>query len=131
MAAVTDATQVFVNEPVQIEELLDQFVLCRTLGHSWDENPNPEWNVEVWALSFGAAALRCVRCNTHRYDYLDAEFRVFTRRYAYPPRYKTIPGMGTRPNLRAELVRRGLLIRRFTTPQQRRGPGRPRKDANG
>ena len=122
-------TGVFVNEPVQIEELLDQYVLCRTLGHNWDENPNPEWNMDMWAASFGAAALRCIRCNTHRYDYIDAEFRVFTRRYAYPPRYKTIPGMGTRPNLRAELIRRGLLIRRFV-PAKRAGNGR-RRQSNG
>lgn len=112
------------NDPVQIEELQDSYVYCRTLGHSWDEHPNPEFNMELFVVSYGAAALRCIRCGTMRYDYINAEMAVFTRRYIYPPRYRTIPGMGTRPNLRAEMIRRGLLIRR---PTPSRGNGRRRR----
>jgi len=114
------------NDPVQIEDLLDSYVYCRTLGHNWDEHPQPEWNMELFVVSYGAACLRCVRCACIRYDYINSEMAVFARRYIYPPRYKTIPGMGTRPNLRAEMLRRGLLIRRPTPTR-----GRPRKAANG
>lgn len=112
------------NDPISIEELVDNYVLCRSLGHQWDENPNPTFNDSFFVLSYGAAALRCIRCTTLRTDYIDVEMRVWRRSYVYPPRYKTIPGMGTRPNLRAELVRRGLLILVRTEPQPRR---RPRK----
>ena len=117
------------NDPVQIEDLLDNYVMCRALGHSWDEHPTPQFNDAFFQLSYGAAALRCVRCTTQRTDYIDVEMRVWRRAYVYPPRYKTIPGMGTRPNLRAELVRRGLLIKVYEQPK--RGPGRPRKQNGG
>lgn len=107
-------------EPVNIDELLDSYLHCRTLGHMWDDNPSAELHSELWQASSGGLALRCVRCGTERFDYIDTNYQVFQRYYRYPPRYTTIPGMGTRPNLRQELIRRGLLVRVYERPRNGR-----------
>lgn len=98
-------------ELVAISDLRDAFVLCRTLGHAWDDNPGAEVDSALFRSSRGALALRCSRCATERFDYLNASLEVWQRYYRYPPHYTAIPGEGTRPNLRAELLRRSLLIR--------------------
>jgi hypothetical protein len=105
---------------IQITELSDNFVVCRTIGHSWDDNPNAEVNSDLWRQSVGALALRCVRCSTERFDYVGKDMTVFGRYYRYPDRYRTIPGQGTRPNLRGEMLRRSLLIRSYDNGQVRR-----------
>ena len=105
------ADQIMPADFVDIQELNDQYVLCRTLGHAWDDNPTAELDSRLYRTSKAALALRCVRCRTERFDYIDQDMLVSYRYYRYPPRYKSIPGQGTRPNLRAELLRRSLLIR--------------------
>lgn len=107
------------EERVDISELLDAYVQCRALGHMWDDNPQGQLHTELWRASTGGMALRCTRCGTERYDYIDSNYQVFQRYYRYPPRYTTIPGMGTRPNLRQEMMNRGLLIRRWNQPRKR------------
>jgi len=97
---------------VDISDLPIEFVVCRTLGHAWDDNPAATLSPTLFSESYGAMALRCTRCTTERFDYLDAEMKVWKRHYRYPRGYKTIPGMGSRPNLRSELVRRSVLIQR-------------------
>jgi hypothetical protein len=98
------------KELMEIHELTDKFLMCRALGHSWDDNPNPEIDSELYHTSRAAAFLRCVRCHTERFDYLDQELKVFYRYYRYPKKYTTIPGY-TRPDVRAEMLSRSLLIR--------------------
>jgi hypothetical protein len=104
---------------VRIDELLDEYVLCRTLGHSWDELPDPEFSTSLYRSSTGALALRCTRCRAERYDYIANDMTVASRQYRYPPQYNTIPGQGSRPNLRGEMFRRSLLVHRYR--QRRNG----------
>lgn len=95
---------------MEIHELTDKFLACRGLGHSWDDNPNGEVDSELFRSSIGVLMLRCTRCRTERYDYLDREFQVFKRYYVYPKNYTTIPGY-QRTDVRAEMLSRSLLIR--------------------
>lgn len=96
---------------VDIRDLEDAYVICRTLGHAWDDNPNGEVQSDLFRASRGAITLRCTRCTTERFDYIAQDMTVFQRYYRYPSHYNTIRGQGTRPNLRGELFRRSLLIR--------------------
>ena len=83
-------------EYMQITGLRNEFVLCRTLGHSWDDNPNAEVNSDLYRASTGALFLRCTRCTTERFDYIGSDMQVFQRYYRYPDHYKTVPGEATR-----------------------------------
>lgn len=99
------------TETITIESLTDQALMCRTLGHSWDENKNPEiatYYPKQWLM-----ALRCVRCRTERFDWIDRAGVVISRSYRYSNRYKTIKG-ARRGNFRAEMLSRSLLVRRYT-----------------
>jgi hypothetical protein len=98
-------------ERMAITDLEDVYVLCRTLGHAWDDNPAGEVDSELFRASRGAIVLRCTRCATERFDYIANDMTVFQRYYRYPRFYQSIPGQGSRPNLRGELLRRSLLIR--------------------
>lgn len=104
---------------VDIRELIDEYVVCRTIGHSWDDNISGEVDGELARSATGVLALRCVRCTTERFDYIDGEMQVFQRYYRYPQQYASIPGQGTRPNLRGELLRRSVLIRRYRNGRRR------------
>jgi hypothetical protein len=99
---------------VSITELRDEYVICRALGHAWDENPTAEPDSEWAPFSDGFIALRCTRCLAERLDYIGHDLAIAYRRYVYPPRYKSIPGEGTRPNLRGEMFRRSLLVHSWT-----------------
>jgi hypothetical protein len=100
------------REFMDIHDLQDEFVVCRALGHSWDDNPGAVVDSELFKAAQGVLALRCVRCTTERFDYIAKDMTVWQRYYRYPAKYTTIPGQGTRPNLRAELFKRSLLVRR-------------------
>lgn len=87
-------------------EAQDAFVQCRTYGHAWDEF-NPPGNRSprgVWGHH--RIVLRCTRCTTERYDYLDWAGDVMGRSYVYPPGYQgaSLP----RAQWRLELIRRRL-----------------------
>ena len=100
-------------ERVTIEELRNEYVVCRTVGHAWDELLDAEFSRALFRSSTGAMALRCGRCLTERYDYIGSDMQVVSRQYRYPRHYNTIPGQGTRPNLRGELFRRSLLVQSY------------------
>ena len=104
---------------MDVADLTDAYVICRTLGHSWDDNPTAAVDSDLFRAAHAMLALRCTRCATERFDYIDRAMAVFKRYYRYPARYKTIPGQGTRPNLRAELVSRSLLVRRYQARKRR------------
>jgi hypothetical protein len=109
-----------VSERVDIGELKDEFVLCRMLGHAWDDNPTAEVDSELYRVSRGVIAVRCTRCTTERFDYIDQNFQVSTRYYRYPELYRSVPGQGTRPNLRQEAFKRSLLIRSYRSRNGKR-----------
>lgn len=109
-----------ISDRVDITELEDAYVLCRTLGHSWDEYPNGVISPSMAAASVGTLTLRCTRCRMERTDYIDNLMGVWNRRYIAPPRYNTIRGQGTRPNLRSEMFRRSLLVRSTKTDKRKR-----------
>ena len=116
----TTPTMAIRRANVDIRELRDEFVVCRTIGHSWDDNISGEVDGPLARSATAVLALRCVRCTTERFDYIDNEMAVFQRYYRYPPQYASIPGQGTRPNLRGELLRRSVLIRRYNGQSRRR-----------
>jgi hypothetical protein len=108
-------------ELIEVHDLTDKFLLCRTLGHSWDENPNPAHPGTGDKSWVGALYLRCTRCRCERYDYINNQMEVHKRYYRYPKGYGRLASGTTRPNLRAEIFSRSLLISR------RNGGSRARK----
>jgi|SRR5215469_10024786 len=101
-------------EYMEINNLRDEYVICRAIGHSWDENPNGEVDSELFRMGAGAICLRCTRCTTERFDYIGLDMSVIYRYYRYPDKYTTIPGEGSRPNLRGEMFSRSLLVKKYT-----------------
>jgi hypothetical protein len=101
---------------VEVQDLTNEYLLCRALGHAWDENPSAE--VPMTPIAMAATAvlcLRCIRCTTERWDFLNAAMEVFSRRYLYPSTYRRLRAeQRRRPVLRAEMFGRSLLIRRLT-----------------
>jgi hypothetical protein len=110
-------------EHVDIQDLNDNYLLCRALGHSWEDDPTAQVDSDLYRASRGVIAIHCTRCQTQRFDYINHLFEVANRYYRYPDHYRSIPGQGTRPNLRGEMLRRSLLIR---SARQRRNGKKPR-----
>jgi hypothetical protein len=104
-------------ERITIEQLQDEYVVCRTIGHSWDDNPSAKVDSDLFKSSTGCLVLRCVRCTTERFDYLNADMRVFQRYYRYPQHYTTVTGI-KKPDFRQEMWKRSLLLRK---PRRRNG----------
>jgi hypothetical protein len=99
---------------MEVSELRDEFLLCRTLGHSWDDNPGAEVDSQLFKAARGGLFLRCSRCFTERFDYLDHQMAVFQRYYRYPQAYQGVrrgEEESLAPQLRAEMFSRSLLIR--------------------
>lgn len=100
---------------MQVQDLRDEYVMCRSIGHSWDENPTAEVNSDLFRAAQACLALRCTRCTTDRFDYIGKDMQVFKRYYRYPPEYATVTSIKdrkTRPRMRAELIKRSLLVRK-------------------
>jgi hypothetical protein len=98
-----------------LRELRDEYVMCRTLRHSWDEHPTPEVNPSWWKVSHAALYLRCIRCGTERSDYYDANLDLMHRDYRYPNEYRATRTGGV-VALRGEMFRRSLLLKRKRRP---------------
>lgn len=67
------------------------YVLCRTIGHAWDEIPaeRPAPYGDPWWL-------RCVRCTMVRQDYVDrGTGELLGRRYDPPDGYKYVKDADT------------------------------------
>ena len=95
-----------------VTDLLDDYVVCRTIGHAWDEHPSPEVDSDLFREARAGLFLRCTRCHTERFDYLAADMSVGTRYYRYPEKYRGLEKGTTRPLLRGEMFRRSLLLRK-------------------
>jgi hypothetical protein len=120
MTVVEDAS--FSLNYVDVSDLTNEFLLCRALGHSWDDNPGVEIpKTPLSTASAGILALRCIRCHTERWDFLNVSMEVFSRRYVYPATYRRLTAeQRGRPALRAEMLGRSLLIRNVQTDGRRR-----------
>jgi hypothetical protein len=94
------------SELIEVEDLTNEFVICRTIGHSWDENPNAE--VDTMFPTEFLFALRCVRCTTERFDFSNVTGQLIQRYYRYPEKYHTVKT--TREVFRAEMLSRSLLV---------------------
>lgn len=69
-----------------LADLNENYVRCRTLGHSWDDWPTSDYVASFgWLLPF-----RCVRCDTKRLDTIDSRGSVGSRRYIWPDDYKLV-----------------------------------------
>lgn len=105
------------DEPTHVtdvSELLDIYVICRTVGHSWDDDPTGEWNtIFGWTMQ-----LRCTRCTTQKLEAINNLGEVMARHYRYPNGYRVVrdrPGDRLhRHDFRAELMRRRIIARRVT-----------------
>lgn len=91
------------------KDIDDGIIICRTLGHSWDENPNAEIE-SAFSGSF-VLALRCTRCTTERFDFAGVTGKLIYRYYRYPDGYHThrIP----RDAFRGEMIHRSLLVHNY------------------
>lgn len=72
--------------------------------HAWaeyadDEVDQPEQKGWWWFI------LKCERCNTRRYDLIDSNGDVFSRRYKYPDGYEVDEKI-TRTSMRLEWAQR-------------------------
>lgn len=94
----------------ELHSLTDDFVLCRTIGHSWDDVTglvDRERVTGAWSLS-----LRCIRCTTERHDLVNYQGEVVERRYIYAEGYTRLKERVFRDELRRELMRRkGIRVR--------------------
>ena len=101
-------------ERLEVWELSDEALACRTGPHWWDNNPHVEIpDTRRFRLSAAASAWKCLRCGAEVIKYYGKDLRVEgSPYYRYPKNYRSIPGTGTRPALRAEMLSRGSLLLR-------------------
>lgn len=91
------------KDAVEFEVLRDEYLFCRTVGHSWeevasDDLPKPDYG---WRFS-----LQCTRCLTRRNDIIDPRLGDgIGRNYQYPDHYR-LDEKATRSEMRMEWARR-------------------------
>ena len=108
-------------ERVDISDLSDAFLKCRARGHDWDDFPDGTVDSVLFRMAYAVEVVRCTRCTSERYFYLDADMIPFGKYYRKPKGYDTIVGQGKRPNVRFEMLSRGLLLRGGAYKERRRG----------
>lgn len=106
------STEYWESHVDSVKDLLDVYVICRTYGHSWDDDNNAEYEtIFNWTV-----ALRCERCGTRKIEAMNQVGDVIYRRYQYPERYKVSANRQgervSRSAMRVELMRRRVLARR-------------------
>lgn len=75
----------------QDDSLSDQYLKCRTWGHSWDSFAP----VGMAAPEYGwRESLRCTRCTMERHSIIDRKDTVATRSYYQPEGYARPKGSG-------------------------------------
>lgn len=113
-------TAITFDPVLDLPDLTDAYLTCRTIGHAWDDNPGAEVDSDLFKASTGCLALRCTRCRMERFDYLGNDMGVFQRYYRRPPGYGKLPAEQRKaPALRAEMFSRSLLIRSASTRRRR------------
>lgn len=92
-------------------DVTDIHLICRTVGHSWDDHPTGQiTTIFSWYIP-----LRCTRCTTERFDFLNNAGEVMRRQYRYADGYRRSrdeKGL-TRLQTRVELMRRRIFARRM------------------
>lgn len=73
------------RDSLAYEKLRDEFLMCRTVSHGWEEVPSELERPEPGYWWF---VLRCMRCKTERIDLIDTWGVVASRRYRYPDGYE-------------------------------------------
>lgn len=87
---------------VHIDDLLDEFLKCKVVGHAWDEfiphrKPPKFGDLMAWL---------CVRCQTERHDIVSwADGGLVAREYRYPEGYQ-LAERYRRQELRLTMLRR-------------------------
>jgi hypothetical protein len=108
-----------------ITQLRENFLVCRTIGHAWEQTfvgPAGRADEELatrarhhpWRPD-GARVLRCRRCRTERVDLCligygraDYHFQLVSRYYRYPDDYKVEGAQGHKDWLHEEIFRRAF-----------------------
>jgi hypothetical protein len=108
-----------------ITKLKEQFLVCRTIGHAWEQTfvgPASRADAELatrarhhpWSPD-GARVLRCKRCRTERVDLCligygrrEYHFQLASRYYRYPDDYKVEGAQGHKDWLHEEIFRRAF-----------------------
>lgn len=77
------------NQPKTIDDIPEEFLLCRDLGHSWRP-----FDVKV-SRKYGEIhrILQCRSCPTQRTQILELDGTIKRSRYTYPDEY-VLPGIG-------------------------------------
>lgn len=70
---------------VWLDNLQDEYVRCRKLGHAWEEIG---WQKMGARRVHHGLVIRCTRCATERFDIYDTVGWLDDRRYRYPEGYK-------------------------------------------
>ena len=96
------------------DSLKDEFVQCRTLGHSWEPIPYDGEGLSFYRTSQSVVNLlfRCTLCRMKRYETWSKVTGdlVDNRKYVQPDGYAlTKRANATRKNMRKESLQRGLL----------------------
>lgn len=102
-----------------IKKVSDAVAICRSLwSHAWDDNPNADAiDGDVARIAYRILCLRCIRCGRERYDYIDRNGGLIGRYYRNPVDYPRLTRyLGD--ELRVELIRRSLLVRRYTNSKR-------------
>ena len=82
-----------------------QYLECKTWGHAWDEFDTTRTPKERYTYRM---TLRCSRCYTERFDYLDTDASVMRRTYFYSNGYRDAKGSEkpTRSEMRLIIIKR-------------------------
>jgi hypothetical protein len=93
-----------------------QFIRCNTLGHSWFDYDNSDWNP-----TFGdPLVLRCERCGSERRESIGASGQLLQRQYFHPEGYKYAKGTRpTRAEFRRMLLEQRVIEQRSARPAKR------------
>ena len=88
--------------PEDLRALNDAYVMCRTLGHAWDD-----FIPMRKPAKFGdRLSLRCIRCETERHDVVSwVDGSLLQREYQHPEGY-AMAAKHTRAEFRATLMAR-------------------------
>jgi hypothetical protein len=104
-----------------VRDLEEAHLLCRYLRHSWDPHPGVDLSgLKRVDYATEVIAVRCVRCGRERIEYLDRKGWRIGRPYwrdpmGYPKVHRTSGEV-----LRAEMIRRNLLVQKYPYARPRR-----------
>jgi hypothetical protein len=69
---------------VDAVRLAPEHVMCRTLGHAWDDYVDTDLKRPSWGVRM---SWRCVRCDMRRHDVIDSLGELSVRAYEAPYGY--------------------------------------------